>query len=128
MSRWSPPKDTGSIVARMDLDRIKQIVVVMMENRSFDNMLGYLSLPPHSRADVEGLGKIANWEDAYASVYKSEKYRPFVLTDPYRPIDADPPHERDPTRLTRASGCVVQIAIAGRCTAICRQRLAGLRV
>jgi len=80
----------------MDLDRIKHIVVVMMENRSFDNMLGYLSLPPYSRADVEGLGKIANWKGTYASTYKGDKYEPFVLTDPYRPIDADPPHERDP--------------------------------
>jgi phospholipase C len=87
----------------MGLDLIKHIVVVMMENRSFDNMLGYLSLPPHSRADVEGLGKIASWEDAYASVYKGDKYRPFVLTDPYRPIDADPPHERDPIALQLGS-------------------------
>jgi len=83
----------------MDLDRIKHIVVVMMENRSFDNMLGYLSLPPYSRANVEGLGKIPNWGDAYASVHEGNKYKPFVLTDPYHPIDADPPHERGPIAL-----------------------------
>ena len=83
----------------MDLSRIKHIVVVMMENRSFDNMLGYLSLPPYSRADVEGLGKIPNWEDEFASVYQGHKFRPFVLTDPYHPIDADPPHERGPISL-----------------------------
>ena len=31
-----------------DLDLIKTIVVVMMENRSYDHLLGYLSLPPWS--------------------------------------------------------------------------------
>lgn len=83
----------------MDLSLVKTIVVVMMENRSFDNLLGYLSLGPHSRANVEGLGKTPDWEDKFASVYKGDRYRPFLLTDPYDPIDADPPHERDPIAL-----------------------------
>jgi phospholipase C len=30
----------------MDLNRIKTIVVMMMENRSFDHLLGHLSLGP----------------------------------------------------------------------------------
>jgi phospholipase C len=38
----------------IDLNLIKTIVVVMMENRSFDHMLGYLSLPPSNRKDVDG--------------------------------------------------------------------------
>jgi phospholipase C len=80
----------------MDLNLVKTIVIVMMENRSFDNLLGYLSLPPQSRANVEGLGKFAGWENKFASVYKGDRYRPFVLSDPYDAIDADPPHERDP--------------------------------
>lgn len=83
----------------MDLSLIKTIVVVMMENRSFDNLLGYLSLPPWSRHNVEGLGKIEDWEDRYASVYKGHRYKPFLLTDPYHPIPADPPHERGPIAL-----------------------------
>lgn len=41
------------------LDQIKHIVVLMLENRSFDHMLGYLSLPPDKggkgRTDVDGL-------------------------------------------------------------------------
>jgi phospholipase C len=41
------------------LDGIEHIVVVMLENRSFDHMLGYLSLPAaqggRDRADVDGL-------------------------------------------------------------------------
>jgi phospholipase C len=42
-----------------NMKNIKNIVVLMMENRSFDHMLGYLSLPVSAggagRADVEGL-------------------------------------------------------------------------
>jgi phospholipase C len=37
-----------------NLGKIDHIVVLMMENRSFDHMLGYLSLPG-GRADIEGL-------------------------------------------------------------------------
>jgi len=37
-----------------DLNLIEHIFVVMMENRSFDHMLGYLDLPPHNLA---GCGK-----------------------------------------------------------------------
>src|SRR5215216_5490929 len=41
------------------LRRIDHIVVVMMENRSFDHMLGYLSLPrpdgTAGRTDIDGL-------------------------------------------------------------------------
>ena len=37
------PAPADSAVER--LDQIEHIVVVMLENRSFDHMLGYLSLP-----------------------------------------------------------------------------------
>jgi phospholipase C len=80
----------------VDLSLIKTIVVVMMENRSFDNLLGYLCLDPHNRKDVEGLGNTPEWQDKVSSVYNGINYRPFLLTDPYDVIDADPPHERDP--------------------------------
>jgi len=50
------------------LDAIEHIVVVMLENRSFDHMLGYLSLPPAQggggRPDVDGFkGHEANQLD-----------------------------------------------------------------
>jgi len=80
----------------IDLGLIKTIVVVMMENRSFDHLLGYLSLDPHNWKNVEGLGNTPEWQDDVASVYNGTKYMPFLLTDPYDVIDADPPHERDP--------------------------------
>ena len=78
----------------IDLDKIQTIVVVMMENRSFDHMLGYLSLEPYNW-NVDGLGKTSAWLDQAASVYAGSKYPPFGLTDPYDAMDADPPHERD---------------------------------
>ena len=37
-----------------NLAHIEHIVVLMMENRSFDHMLGYLSLEG-GRADIDGL-------------------------------------------------------------------------
>jgi phospholipase C len=80
----------------VDLGRIKTIVIVMMENRSFDNLLGYLCLPPNNWKNVEGLATTQQWLDKVASIHEGTKYRPFLLTDPYDLIDADPPHERDP--------------------------------
>lgn len=84
----------------IDLDPIKTIVVVMMENRSFDNLLGYLALDPtwHGK-NVEGVGGTEAWRDKVASIYNANRYSPFLLTDPYDAIDADPPHERDPITL-----------------------------
>ncbi|MBV9000675.1 MAG: hypothetical protein JO304_16560 [Solirubrobacterales bacterium] len=50
----APSDDAAGRLAQID-----HIVVVMMENRSFDHMLGYLSLPAEQggqgRADVDGL-------------------------------------------------------------------------
>ena len=37
-----------------NLKKIEQIVVLMLENRSFDHMLGYLTLA--GRTDIDGLG------------------------------------------------------------------------
>ena len=42
-----------------NLEKVDHIVVLVLENRSFDHMLGYLSLPPEQggkgRRDVDGL-------------------------------------------------------------------------
>jgi phospholipase C len=68
-----PPAPTEWIPAPDDpaagrLGQIDHIVVVMMENRSFDHMLGYLSLPAalggQGRTDVDGLrGPETNFND-----------------------------------------------------------------
>jgi phospholipase C len=48
--RWRRmPESEGS-----GLERIEHIVVLMLENRSFDHMLGYLRLEA-GREDIEGL-------------------------------------------------------------------------
>lgn len=53
-----PPTPTGTVTVTVDgavenLDKVEQIVVLMLENRSFDHMLGYLTLD--GRHDIDGL-------------------------------------------------------------------------
>src|SRR5713226_7179137 len=81
-----------------DLNKIETIVIVMMENRSFDHMLGYLSLPDSGRTDVEGLRYKANvdppvWDSEYVL---PGGYTPFRMPDTTTPLpnNMDPPHER----------------------------------
>ncbi|MBI3852684.1 MAG: phospholipase [Verrucomicrobia bacterium] len=78
-----------------DLNLINTIVVVMMENRSFDHLLGYLSLPPFSWPNVDGIRDDGTWRTKASSVYQGSLYPPFLLTDPYDLMVGDPPHERD---------------------------------
>ncbi len=81
-----------------DLNKIDTIIIVMMENRSFDHMLGYLSLPDYGRTDVEGLRYKANvdppvWDFEYVL---PGGYTPFRMPDTTTPLpnNMDPPHER----------------------------------
>ena len=77
------------------LDQIKTIVVVMMENRSFDHMLGYLSLPSVNRTDVDGLSTDPAWLAQFTNNDRGQSYHPFLNPDPYdMPDEFDPPHER----------------------------------
>jgi phospholipase C len=78
-----------------DLDKIKTIVVVMMENRSFDHLLGYRSLPPLN-ADVDGHSADPQWKSQVANVdIDGTKTAPFQNTNPYSlPPGFDPPHQR----------------------------------
>ncbi len=83
-----------------DLERIEHVVVVMMENRSFDHMLGWMSLAPFGgRNDVEGLrgdvdpasGEIANID--YDNYALGHRWRPFLATKD-APLTTDVPHSR----------------------------------
>ena len=75
---------------------IGTIFVTMMENRSFDHLLGYLALEGHG---VDGIRSDPAWESKVANVYKKLKpFPPFELTDPYHKLEADPPHSRDDIR------------------------------
>ncbi|HSR56655.1 MAG TPA: alkaline phosphatase family protein [Candidatus Binataceae bacterium] len=79
-----------------DLGLLDTIVILMMENRSFDHMLGYLSLPGYgdgykSQKTIRGLKDDPAWLNSVANDWKGTLYKP-------RPVErsqiADPPHER----------------------------------
>lgn len=72
------------------IQEIETVVVVMMENRSFDHMLGHLSLEEYGgRSEVEGLRRPF---DKYENLYQTRAYPPFAMED--RPLPSDLPHER----------------------------------
>jgi phospholipase C len=68
---------------------IDTIVIVLMENRSFDHMLGYLGLPPIS-LNIEGLQKTGG--PRYGNPYNGNSYLPFHMSR--LDLPHDPPHER----------------------------------
>src|SRR5689334_18780306 len=78
------------------LDNIRTIVVVLMENRSFDHMLGYRSLPPSNTA-LDGLKQDPAWQKQFLNVdVGGEESVPFLNNNPYSlPPKFDPPHQRD---------------------------------
>src|SRR4051812_39053834 len=66
----------------------------MMENRSFDHTLGYLSLAPHNRP-VGGQSLDPTWLSKAENPDAGGPFRPFHSTDPYYPPPQfDPPHGR----------------------------------
>lgn len=78
-------------------DDIHHIVVLMLENRSFDHMLGHLSLPPGQggagRDDVDGLrGETQDYNE-----HDGERHRLHRLRDTAA-VDLDPPHHHDRVR------------------------------
>jgi phospholipase C len=68
------------------LDLIDTILVVILENRSFDHMLGYLNLPGPTRIPVDGLQADPHWLQQHAN----DGVEPFAFS--VQQID-DPPHE-----------------------------------
>jgi len=74
------------------LNEIETIVVVMMENRSFDHMLGYLSLS--GRTDIDGLKKHSDgsWPINYGNPWKGRPRWPYALTTAI--VKDDPGHAR----------------------------------
>jgi phospholipase C len=75
-----------------DLSAIRTIVLVMLENRSFDHILGHLSLPGLGNGTtVDGL-KAPLEQEAYENLFEGESYYPFRLKD--QSLSSDLPHER----------------------------------
>ncbi len=73
------------------IDKVSTIFIVMMENRSFDHLLGHLSL---EGLPVEGVRQDEAWRDQVANHYGVHHFKPHLLDDPYSAIEADPPHGR----------------------------------
>lgn len=75
----------------MSLADIETIVVTIMENRSFDHMLGYLNLPDPGRIPSEGLRSDPAWLATHANTEGGLLYRPHRL-DQVVQVIADPAH------------------------------------
>jgi phospholipase C len=74
------------------LSHIDHIVVLTMENRSFDHMLGYLSLPVAQggvgRTDVDGL------KGSESNTFRGKPFPTVAVTDTF--FSPDPPHGFEP--------------------------------
>jgi len=72
-----------------DLSRVQTVVIAMLENRSFDHILGHLGLPDSGHplaARIEGI--------QHAQIYYAhDTYQPQPITSPS--LTPDPPHERE---------------------------------
>ena len=78
----------------MPLSDIETIVIVIMENRSFDHLCGYLSLPAGDGAPplaVEGLRADAAWRDPFVNLFEGAPY-PLHRLGPETQIIDDPDH------------------------------------
>lgn len=91
---WPTPghPNSGHDFSPGTLSNVDHIVVVTMENRSFDHMLGYLSLPVAKggmgRTDVDGL------KGDESNTWLGKTYPSFALTKSL--FEPDPPHSHDP--------------------------------
>jgi phospholipase C len=90
------PKGTPKALAN-----IRTIVLVMMENRSFDHLLGWMSHPDYGkRSDIEGLkgqidpGSGELTEPSYRQEGRNQVWRPYIAGSD-RPLHADLPHGRE---------------------------------
>ena len=79
-----------------NLEKIDHIVVLMLENRSFDHMLGYLSLEG-GRADIDGL------REQFANDHDGRALSESTISRPRRFAD-DPDHSADAVDLQLGGG------------------------
>jgi len=87
---------TVTLPVTNSLANIKHIVVLTMENRSFDHMLGYLSLPVSAggmgRTDVDGLAG----PDVNFNPINNVNYPIFPIAEGDTAFDIDPYHSYEP--------------------------------
>lgn len=105
VSTFAPLKPTdwpsGIDFSPGNLANIEHIVVLTMENRSFDSMLGYLSLPLDKggmgREDVDGLNVDADGQVSTSNLFNGTVYRSFAFAPQDTVFGPDPPHGYEPT-------------------------------
>ena len=83
-------------------EKISTVVLVAMENRSFDHMLGHLTYE-HLIPGINGLEQDFS---KYENIYKGTPYRPFLMPD--RPLVSDLPHEWNEVATQLAYSSVTQ--------------------
>jgi phospholipase C len=108
---WKPPATAGPGVIDPvplhgatdpgDLAKVDHIVVLMMENRSFDHLLGYLSRDG-GRTDIEGLEPADIAVPTQFNYYNGRYYYPTHLTDPQ--ILDSPHHSHENVKAQLADG------------------------
>lgn len=82
----------------MALNDIDHVVFLMLENRSFDHMLGYLSLDETEHPlPVDGLRSDKAWQAPFANGAVGKSY-PIKHIKAKQPINQDPPHGFDSIR------------------------------
>jgi len=80
----------------MALDDIDTFVIVMLENRSFDHVCGYLSLPDaNPPMNIDGLRADKAWQDKYRNDDIDGTPVPIHRLEPREQNFIDPPHEDD---------------------------------
>jgi phospholipase C len=88
----------------MALENIEHVIILMLENRSFDQMLGYLSLDEtHPKLPVDGLRSPREWREQFTNLAGGKSY-PIKKLSGTQKIRQDPPHGRDSidTQINRA--------------------------
>lgn len=87
-----------------NLDLVDTVVIVMLENRSFDHMLGHLSYGEFANgAKVDGLSAPLQRSE-YENIAAGETYYPFPMRD--GTLSSDLPHERGEVAVELAPSAV----------------------
>jgi phospholipase C len=85
----------------------------MLENRSFDHMLGYRSLASFGKSSIDGLKDNATWNTEVANPLGSERYPPWHWKNAFAKMPGDPPHERADIALQLGSRTATGFALDG---------------
>jgi phospholipase C len=89
-------------------EKISTVVLVVLENRSFDHMLGHLT---YENLILKANGLEQNLAQ-YANIYQGGQYLPFLMED--RPLSFDLPHEWNEVETQlRYSGVTQQFDMTG---------------